>query len=292
MTPPMAVNDGSDRAPRLRCDLNLGTLALLPEWSSAPTGGTEAVLAAVAAAGYEGVQGGNPARTKAAGLRATTSGRFLEPAEVDQAVAQWAASGVDAATLHLGTGLEDDDAVDRLAEAVVTASDRHRLALFVELHRATVTQDIWRTVRLVERHPDLRFNGDFSHWYTGLEMTYGDFDAKVAFMAPVLERVRFLHGRVSDSGCIQVPLARAGAAVEHHRRLWAESFRGFLAEAGPGDVIVFAPELLPAAINYAQTVPTDAGRVEEVDRWEEAGRLCELARQTFAEVCALSAPAA
>ncbi len=54
----------------------------------------------------------------------------------------------------------------------------------------------------------MRFNGDFSHWYAGQEMVYGGFEKKFAFIQPVIERVRFLHGRISSPGCIQV-------AVEH-----------------------------------------------------------------------------
>jgi len=150
-------------------------------------------------------------------------------------------------------------------------------------------------VALIERYPELRFNGDFSHWYTGLEMTYGDFEAKLSFMQPVFERTTFLHGRIGNPGCMQIPLTAretgeplddaATPSVAHFRRFWTQAARGFLTHAGPGDVLVFAPELLPAMINYAQTVPANDGsdgRVEESDRWIDALHMTAIAKECFA----------
>lgn len=69
--------------------------------------------------------------------------------------------------------MEDDDEAARLIDAVLNASVRYDVPLYVETHRATIFQDLWRAVQFVARFPELRFNGDFSHWYTGLEMVYG-----------------------------------------------------------------------------------------------------------------------
>ena len=134
--------------------------------------------------------------------------------------------------------------------------------------------------------PELRFNGDFSHWYTGLEMPYGDFEEKLEFLRPVFERTRFLHGRIGDPGCIQVDVgddpAHEPTSVAHFRSMWTAAMRGFLASATDGDVLPFVPELLPAGIHYARTIPDDDappdadGRRperEEGDRWTQALRL-------------------
>ena len=82
----------------------------------------------------------------------------------------------------------------RLIESVLDGSEKHWLPIYAEMHRATIFQDNWRTVQFVRRFPELRFNGDFSHWYTGSEMAYGGFENKLRFIAPVLERIRFVHG--------------------------------------------------------------------------------------------------
>ena len=191
-------------APRLRRDLNMITGFALPAWSEGPKGDASAIIAATRAEGYEGIQHFAPELVVAAGLPATGMGRVLAPAEADAIAARHKALGCEATTLHVGTGLETDAEMDRLAAAVVEAGARHAYPLFVETHRATITQDIRRTIDLVARFPELRFNADLSHYYTGSEMAYGDIAAKFDLLEPVFQRVRFLHGRISDPSAAQV----------------------------------------------------------------------------------------
>jgi hypothetical protein len=282
---------------RLRSYLNLFTLAALPSASAGPRdlGDPRALLATLQAAGYEGVQGyeievaglpaADPELCAELGMGCATAGLVHRTGTIDRDAARWADRGFESATLHVGRGHEDDDTAHRLLDEIVAAADRHGIPLYVETHRGTLTQDTWRTVRLAEAHPDLRFNGDFSHWYTGLEMTYGDFDERLAFLAPVFERTRFLHGRIGDPGCIQVDVGDGDPAghpgVAHFEAFWTAAFRGFLATAGPGDHIVFAPELLPPQIHYARTVPTPTGREEESDRWTQSLVLTDIARRCW-----------
>ncbi len=282
----MYCNDASNAAPRLRSDLNLGVFWDLPAWSGGPHGDDSSRCRAVAAAGYEGVQSDQPAAAKAAGLPCSFPGRFDAPDEIDGKVALWRQQGYQCASVHVGTGLEDDRVLDAYAESLLAAVRRHRFPVFLETHRATITQDMWRTVQLARRHPDLRFNADFSHWYTGQEMLYGDMEAKLAFLAPVFARVGFMHGRIGTSGCMQVRLddPRVQPAIVTFREMWVRSMLGFLASAGPGDVLPFNPELLPACINYAResTGPDGLAR-EECDRWTESLRMSALARSCWQE---------
>jgi hypothetical protein len=182
--------------------------------------------------------------------------------------------------------MEDDATVYRLVDDILTASDRERFPLYIETHRATITQDMWRTVRLTERFPDVRFNGDFSHWYTGLEMVYGGMDEKLAFLAPVFDRVRYLHGRIGNPGCIQVAVHGAddpSSYVAHFREMWTRSMVGFLRDAAPGDYLTFAPELLGSSNHYARLVPDASGTLaEESDRWEQAIVYTRIAKECFA----------
>lgn len=62
------------------------------------------------------------------------------------------------------------DEVAALVDAILAASSRHNLPIFLETHRATITQDIWRTVQITKRFPEVWFNGDFSHYHCGQEM--------------------------------------------------------------------------------------------------------------------------
>lgn len=282
----MYCTDGSNSTPRLRSDLNLGVFWDLPSWSKGPHGDEASRFRAVAAAGYAGVQCNNPALARANGMGCTNPGRFDSPGEIDVKVESWKREGYEAASVHVGTGLEDDSLLDAYAIAIIAAVHRHQFPLFVETHRATITQDIWRTVQLAKRHPDLRFNADFSHWYTGLEMSYGDMDAKMDFIEPIISRVGFMHGRIGTSGCIQVRLddPRVAGAITTYRELWTRSMLGFMRAAAPGEFLPFNPELLPSCINYAREVIGPDGQPrEECDRWEESLCMSAMARECWAE---------
>ncbi|MDA0577769.1 MAG: hypothetical protein O3B24_06690 [Verrucomicrobia bacterium] len=280
------TNDGTDAAPRLRVDLNMGGLSDLPAWSAGPVGvDPRTTLRAIKAAGYAGIQGGDIVLARELGLGCTGGGRINQPGEVAALAAQWKQTGYDAATVHVGWGHESDAEIDALVHAVLAASTREDIPIYIELHRATITQDTWRTVQMVERHPGIRFNADFSHWYSGLEMPYGNWEEKLAFLQPVFDRVGFLHGRCGNSSHMQVALNHPSMteALEHFRDLWTRSFAGFLRAARPGDYICFAPELLSHAINYAQTFRHSDGTLTEAsDRWLDAQRLGEIARECFA----------
>jgi hypothetical protein len=289
------TNDGTTNPPRLRIDINGANIFALPATSSLH-GDDRSILQQVKAAGFEGVQtGAKAALCRELGLRVTYSARIDSPQDAEMRVAESKQINADCCTVHIGTGLEDDDATSRLVEAALRASEKHHLPIYLETHRATITQDIWRTVRLTQKFPELRFNGDFSHWYTGQEMVYGDIEAKWNFIQPVFDRVRFIHGRIGNPGCMQVDIgdgagngadAGAGAGrpyVQHFKEMWTRSFVGFLKSASPGDYICFTPELLGPGIYYARTFPNAAGEpVEESDRWQQARLYATIARDCFA----------
>jgi sugar phosphate isomerase/epimerase len=271
---------------RLRCYFNWLAFEGLP-------GFPEGRLAAIRSAGYDGVQFIQPLDrslledARSLGLGVCGSGRVNQPGDAATLAAEARNAGLECLTLHVGWGLEDDEEGGRLIGAVLDASQRYGIPMYPETHRATLFQDMWRTVRFVERFPEIRFNGDFSHWYTGLEMVYGGFEMKLEFIRPVLDRVRFLHGRIGNPGCMQVDVGNGETVerpyVEHFRRLWTAAFSGFLKTVSAGDSICFAAELLAPAIYYARTFD---GR-EESDRWEQSLVLCGIARECF---CAASGP--
>jgi hypothetical protein len=168
------LNDGSNEPHALRVYINMGNVDTLPTYSAGPHGSTEARLRAIHAAGFQGVQGEHPALCRDIGLACAAIGRFNTPADVLPAVKKMRADGFECVTVHAGWGHESDAEIDALVGEIVAVGKGENFPIFVETHRATLTQDTWRTVKMVEHHPDVRFNCDFSHWYTGLEMPYGD----------------------------------------------------------------------------------------------------------------------
>ena len=289
-------NDGTAAAPRLKVYLNLDNLVGLRADTIWP--GFEGMprYRQLLADGFDGVQ----LTTNDPSLNDTLLphcglNRISTPADADTIVAKHAVRGDDCLTVHAGWGLEDDEDTSRLVEAILTASDKRRLPVFIETHRATITQDVWRTVQIAKRFPEVRFNGDFSHYYCGQELVYGDWATKLAFMEPIFARTGFLHGRIASPGCMQSPIgpdifARPFQAhgvidyLDHFRQLWTLAMRGFLTTAVQGDVLIFAPELLAGTHYYARLFPDVSGQlVEESDRYAQALLYKDLAHACFVE---------
>lgn len=85
---------------------------------------------------------------------------------------------------------------------------------------------MWRTVQMVYRNPDGRFNGDFSHFYTGQEMVYGDWKAKLDFLQQLFERTCFLHGRIGNPGNMQIRWNDPSMQnlLNHFEEMWLRIF--------------------------------------------------------------------
>lgn len=289
---PKTLNDGSTNPPRLQVYLNMGTLADLPPESRWPMlEGIEAMVA-LKEAGFEGVQDGNPDHCRAAGIGSAASARVDRVTDAKTVAQKFKDAGHEAVTLHVGTGFEDDAEMDKLVRAVLEASDEIGIPLYIETHRATITQDVWRTIRLTRRIPEIRFNGDFSHFYTGQELPYGDLTAKLNAMQPIFDRVRFMHGRIGNPSCMQVDIGDGVAPIPQcfgaqdfladYREMWTRTMLGFLRAAKPGDYLILAPEILPPSIYYARKFPRPDGTLrEESDRYWQALVYARIARECF-----------
>ncbi len=282
---------------KLSCLLNMGTLDDLPSFSAGPKEpNLNRVFPAIKQAGYDGVQfvkfpdAASLQLCREFGFLAAGFGRVNTPNEIRALAERFAGSGLFGATLHVGWGLEDDNEAHTLIESILECSARTKFPLWPEIHRATIFQDCWRTVKFAERYPTLQFNGDFSHWYTGLEMVYGGFERKFAFISPVVERVRFLHGRIGNPGCIQVALSDREEDnqpyQQHFAALWTAAMTAFLRQSSPGDILPFTAELLSPRIFYGRAMRCGPGEPqEESDRWLQALRLCEIARECWLAAC-------
>jgi hypothetical protein len=265
----------------IRRDICLGGMAALPEGSAGHGLSLPDQLALLREEGYRGVVAwDNWEAIHAAGLVAVGMGRVLQPEDAHPLALSDAGQGLDFSTLHVGTGFESDDTMARLAEAVLEAEATTGHPLHIETHRATMTQDIRRTIDLVGTFPELTFTLDFSHWYTGHEMTYGgEFAERLAWCDPVFARARSLQLRFGTTGAIQRPLDPWSAHYRDHVTALDRCLTVLQASAAPPAVLSVAPELLPAImgtgdaarpINYADVLETS-------DRFAEALALSRLA---------------
>jgi hypothetical protein len=236
---------------------------------------------------------------RAAGLVPHAMARVDDAADAEAVVARHVDAGVASTTLHLGTAFDTDGQMDRLADAVLHAAARHAHPVLVETHRATATQDPWRTLRWVERFPELRFSLDASHWMVGGELDYGGgFMARLPTLDPVLRRSPMVQGRIASGGAIQVGIDDPGPWRSQAMALWTRAFALRRVEA-PADTIAFCPELLPHALDpstwfgYAPIRRRDdapLGFEETTDRFAEALRLFELADHCAAAAATIGDP--
>ena len=284
---PPNVNDGSANPPRLVAYGNNWGLLELPQLPHEKPWSFDEIVDRMIAGGFGGYQGGtgqgDAVRSK--GLRFSVGTRISTAAEANDTVKAAADDGADSVAAHAGWGLEDDAEMDAIVYAILEASANYKVPVYIETHRATITQDIWRTVQLVKRIPEIRFNGDFSHFYTSHEMTYQGFDNVRKHLVPILERVGFFHGRIGNGECMQVDVGD-GTTNPHAvnlKSLWTESMGYWKLSARPGDILPFAPELGPPSSNYSITYTAADGRVTELsDRWQQSAVLKRLAEEAFA----------
>lgn len=270
---------------RLRRDLCLGSLAGLPKQSTGWRGTLDEQLQLVKSKGYAGVvHWGEWTAIRNAGLTPIAMGRLERPEDAETLARRHKDLGLDFTTLHVGTGFESDAEMDAFAAAIIDATTRCGHELHVETHRATMTQDIQRTLDLAARFPDLPFTLDFSHWYTGHEMTYGgEFAQRLARLDPIFRQVRSVQIRVGDTGRIQRPLQPRAAFLADHTAALDRCFDVLGSLTAPPAALSFAPELLAATMTDGEDERwiCYAEAAEEGDRFADALALSALGEARF-----------
>lgn len=154
------------------------------------------------------------------------------------------------------------------------------MALQFETHRASITNDLFATLQLIDAVPEMRLSCDLSHYVVDREMIPPLSEEMRLQISRILMRCDSFQGRVASRNQIQVQLD----FPQHAKWLalfegwWREGFSRWRARAGEADQLVFLSELGPT--EYAIT---DARGEELSDRRLEAFRLREVARRLWAE---------
>ncbi len=202
------------------------------------------------------------------------------PSRIDgeKAVKEALEKSPESLTIHLGDGTNSTEELDDWLEWLLPKSND--IPMYLEIHRSTATQDIYRTISLAKLYPEIRFVADFSHWYTGLLLGQ-NFEKKVSFMDPVFERCDVIHGRVANDGCIQPPLNDVRInAFYHFKTLW----KSVLDKSSSETNIPFVIELLGHELGYDPGVRQASGiMVDSTDRWKDALKLKDMVTEWFNE---------
>ncbi|AKZ64831.1 xylose isomerase [Herbaspirillum hiltneri N3] len=161
-------------------------------------------------------------------------------------------------------------------------ADDAGIALHIETHRDRMTTDLFFTLQLLDRFPDLRLTADLSHYVVAREFAWPISDENHALMHRIIDNAWGFHGRVASREQIQLQLA----FPQHQKWLqlfmqwWEYGFRSWCRRAPSDGVLTFLCELGPP--EYAMT---GADGHELSDRWQEAGSMKDSVRALW-QACA------
>jgi hypothetical protein len=153
--------------------------------------------------------------------------------------------------------------------------------MHIETHRDRMTTDLFFTLHLLDRFPDLRFTADLSHYVVGREFAWPVAPEHHAMIHRILDNSWGMHGRVASREQIQLQLnfPQHRDWVELFMGWWEYGFRSWRKRAAPDAKLTFLCELGPPT--YAMT---GADGYELSDRWEEGLQMKRMIRELWHRV--------
>ena len=289
-TPP--IHEDTQNPPRLMLMQNGYGMSGLPrggtKWSFAEK------VRRIKDAGYEGFQLGTglaeePDKLELLakfGLQFSMASIPKTAAEVRKDLEAVSRSGAKFLVVIAGHSYMSDEEIHTLVTESIRAAAELGVHLAWETHRAALTESPFRTLKLIEKVPPMRFCADLSHWALVQELE--DFAKQASFWklpepdmlrmwAPLLDRTSNIQCRISNGDSIQVDVGDGSTKLgQQWMELWADIMRRWLRQARPGDVFPVAPELGPPVYSIQDL----QGR-ELSDRWEQALIMKKLTEQAW-----------
>lgn len=172
-----------------------------------------------------------------------------------------------------------DDMVP-VIETWMAMADRIGVPVHFETHRNCITNDLYTTLQLLDRIPEMRICADLSHYVVDREFWYPLSDHDMGLISRILHRSDSFQGRMASRQQIQLQLdfAQHQKWVALFKRWWREGIADWRARNPEGDCI-FVCELGPP--EYAMT---DAQGREMSDRWAEAQLIMGWVREMWDEL--------
>jgi sugar phosphate isomerase/epimerase len=279
------IHDNSTKPPRLRVAHTWWSLLGLPrggpEWSM------EEKFDRVKEAGFEGIEIWVEEKEEAryreqldrTGLFLGIGGHPNTVEDFRRLIAQGKRLGAEYLIVHVAHAFMSDEEVAKLVRAGYQVATGEGLPMMLETHRATVTENLYRTYHLLERVPELRLTGDFSHYVVGGDMGGLPAAEQITRLRPLLDRVDSMHARISNGEQVQVDVGTGnGPLAQAWVEIWAETFRHWRQQVQPGNWFPFSSELGPPTYSILGL----EGR-EISDRWEQSLVMKRLIQQAWAK---------
>lgn len=279
----LRISDKGNRPPRLRVAHTLWSLIKLPR--DGPEWTLEEKFSRVKQAGFEGIEiSVEPPKEGHIRRLLDENGLFLGTGFHPHSVEDFRKGLTQAKRLHAeyttarvpSAFLSDDQAAILIQDGYKVAQDIG-VPLLIETHRGTVTENLYRSLRLVARIPEMRLTGDFSHCAVSAEMGGLPAGEQIRLLGLLLDRVDSMHARISNGEQVQVDVgAGDGKLAQTWVEIWAETLRRWRTQAQPGDWFPFSSELGPPPYSI---VGLDGKEIS--DRWEQSLVMKRLIEQAW-----------
>jgi sugar phosphate isomerase/epimerase len=272
------ISDGSTNPPHLRTQINLSSMCRLPgegdEWTLAQR------LDQVVSAGFQGIAAQIQTPLEADELAALLQERNLPlglcaiAADADDLLPQ-----IDLAhrtraqylSVRVPGSLRASPDIAEILKDMYDLSNDSGLPLLIQTHRGSVTQDLRRTIKVLNRYKKLRLSADFSQYALAADLTGPWTQDIMDAFEQISNRAAAFEGRISYGNQIQDDIAAGkGEFAQQYKKLWQIAFSGWLERSTPGDI-------LPFTVNLG---PHDADP-DTFDRWAQSQTIRRLADEAW-----------
>ncbi len=160
-------------------------------------------------------------------------------------------------------------------------SEEARIPVFIETHRDRMTTDLFFTLDLLDRRPNLPLLADLSHFMVAREFAFPVDAENHAMIHRILRNAHAFHGRVASPEQVQIEIS-----FPHHRpwvelflQWWDHGMRDWRGRAASDAELVFTCELGPKPYAISGRDGNDS-----TDRWAEALLLRQMLLDLWAAI--------